>query len=143
MSSGLRSSDGVSPRARGVARRRLSRNIRAKPEEDGHADRPLDGRNTAGVAESRMSASVVSGLVCLRCGRRAKRGLDGPCPRCRPEGVLDIELHLGKARRHLTRRALASRTQDMWRYRELLPVPEGAPRPPAPVCWNTLVCASR
>jgi len=90
-----------------------------------------------------MSASVVSGLVCLRCGRRAKRGLDGPCPRCGPEGVLDIEFDLGKARRTLTRRALASRAQDMWRYRELLPVPEGAPRPPAPVGWTPIMSAPR
>ena len=90
-----------------------------------------------------MSASVVSGLVCLRCGRRSKRGLDGPCPRCGPEGVLDIEFDLGKARRTLTRRALASRAQDMWRYRELLPVPEGAPRPPAPVGWTPITSAPR
>jgi threonine synthase len=90
-----------------------------------------------------MTASVVSGLVCLRCGRRGKRGLDGPCPRCGPEGVLDIEFDLGKVRRTLTRRALASRPQDMWRYRELLPVPEGASRPPAPVGWTPITSAPR
>jgi threonine synthase len=90
-----------------------------------------------------MTASVVSGLVCLRCGRRWKRGMDGPCPRCGPEGVLDIEFDLAKVRRSLTRRALASRPQDMWRYRELLPVPESAPRPPAPVGWTPITLAPR
>ena len=67
-----------------------------------------------------MTASMVSGLICMRCGRRWGRGLDGPCPRCGPEGVLDIEFDLGRARRTLTRRALASRPRDLWRYHELL-----------------------
>ena len=74
-----------------------------------------------------MTASTVSGLTCMRCGRRWRRGLDGPCPRCGPEGVLDVEFDLKQVRRTLTRRALASRPQDMWRYRELLPVPEQRP----------------
>ena len=41
----------------------------------------------------------VSGLVCVRCGRRYRRGLDGPCPACGPEGVLDIEFDLKRAAR--------------------------------------------
>src|SRR4029079_1378061 len=90
-----------------------------------------------------MTASTVSGLTCMRCGRHWRRGLDGPCPRCGPEGVLEIEFDLKKARRTLTRRALASRPQDMWRYRELLPVPDRAPRPPAPVGWTPIVPAPR
>ena len=76
------------------------------------------------------SAPFVTGLTCVRCGRRARRGLDGPCPRCGPEGVLDIEYDLTRVRRSLTRRALAARPRTLWRYRELLPVPENAPRPP-------------
>ena len=90
-----------------------------------------------------MTASTVSGLTCMRCGRRWRRGLDGPCPRCGPEGVLDVEFDLRRVRRTLTRRALASRPQDMWRYRELLPVPDGAPHPPAPVGWTPITLASR
>jgi threonine synthase len=90
-----------------------------------------------------MPASTVSGLTCLRCGRRYRRGLDAPCPHCGPEGVLEIEFDLKKAGRTLTRRALASRPQDMWRYRELLPVPDRAPRPPAPVGWTPIVPAPR
>jgi len=38
----------------------------------------------------------VSGLVCVRCGRRRARGLDGPCATCGPEGVLEIEFDLKK-----------------------------------------------
>jgi threonine synthase len=87
--------------------------------------------------------ATVSGLSCLRCGRRWRRGLDGPCPRCGPEGVLEIEFDLAKARRTLTRRALASRPRDLWRYRELLPVPDGAPRPPAQVGWTPILAALR
>jgi threonine synthase len=87
--------------------------------------------------------ATVSGLSCLRCGRRWRRGLDGPCPRCGSEGVLDIEFDLAKARRTLTRRALASRPRDLWRYRELLPVPDGAPRPPAQVGWTPILAVPR
>jgi threonine synthase len=90
-----------------------------------------------------VTAGAVSGLVCMRCGRRYRRGLDGPCPRCGPEGVLEIEFDLGQARRTLTRRALASRPRDIWRYRELLPVPEAAPRPPAQVGWTPIAAAPR
>jgi threonine synthase len=73
---------------------------------------------------------LVTGLTCFRCGRRVARGLDGPCPRCGIEGVLDVEYDLRAARRTLTRRALASRSPGIWRYRELLPIPNGAPLPP-------------
>jgi threonine synthase len=91
------------------------------------------------VQQSRPPAagkSVVSGLVCLRCSRRSRTGLDGPCRTCGPEGILDIELDLRAARRTLTRRSLATRPRDMWRYGELLPVPPGARRPPLPVGWT-------
>jgi threonine synthase len=90
-----------------------------------------------------MSVSHVAGLLCLRCGRRWRRGLDGPCPRCGPEGVLDIEFDLAAARRTLTRRALDSRPRDLWRYRELLPVPDGAPHPPSRAGWTPITSAPR
>jgi threonine synthase len=90
-----------------------------------------------------MTPASVSGLVCMRCGRRWRRGLDGACPRCGPEGVLEIEFDLRQARRTMTRRALDSRPRDLWRYRELLPVPEGAPRPPAQVGWTPIAAAPR
>jgi threonine synthase len=88
-------------------------------------------------------SSAVASLVCMRCGRRWRRGLDGPCPRCGPEGVLDVEFDLRQARRTMTRRALESRARDLWRYRELLPVPEGAPRPLAQVGWTPILTSPR
>jgi threonine synthase len=90
-----------------------------------------------------MAAGLVKGLVCMRCGRRYQRGLDGPCPRCGPEGVLDIEFDLSRARRTLHARSLAARPRDVWRYRELLPVPAGARLPPVPVGWTPIVEAPR
>jgi threonine synthase len=90
-----------------------------------------------------LTGGAVASLVCMRCSRRYRRGLDGPCPRCGPEGVLEIEFDLRQARRTLTRRALESRPRDIWRYRELLPVPVGAPHPPAQVGWTPISAAPR
>jgi threonine synthase len=79
----------------------------------------------------------------MRCGRVYRRGLDGPCPRCGPEGVLDILFDVRAARRALTRRALAKRARDVWRYRELLPVSAAGPTPPLPVGWTPVTAAPR
>jgi threonine synthase len=87
--------------------------------------------------------SCVSALSCLACGKTYRRGLDGPCPACGPEGVLEIAFDLSQARRTLTRRALANRPLDAWRYAELLPVPAGARRPPQPVGWTPVLDAPR
>lgn len=87
--------------------------------------------------------SCVSGLVCVKCGRRRRSGLDGPCAVCGPEGVLDIEFDLERARRTLNRRSLAARPLSLWRYRELLPVPAGARLPPASVGWTPIVGSAR
>ncbi len=82
--------------------------------------------------------ACVAGLRCVRCGRHYARGLDGPCAACGPEGVLDIEFDLARARRTLTRRALRSRPLHAWRYAELLPVPAGARRPPIEPGWTPI-----
>jgi threonine synthase len=79
----------------------------------------------------------------MRCGRRYRGGLDGPCPRCGPEGVLDIEFDAARARRTLNARALAARPRDLWRYLELLPVPAKARRPPLQVGWTPVADAPR
>jgi threonine synthase len=86
---------------------------------------------------------LVAGLTCMRCGRRYRSGLDGPCPACGPEGVLDVEFDLARARRTLTRRSLASRPRSMWRYRELLPVPAAARLPPHEPGWTPITEAPR
>ncbi len=48
-----------------------------------------------------------------------------------------------QGRRFINRRSLAARPQTIWRYRELLPVPVGAPVPPTPVGWTPIVGAPR
>ena len=91
----------------------------------------------------RARSSYLTGLVCMRCGRRYRTGLDGPCPPCGPEGVLDIEFDAERARRALNRRTLTNRPRDIWRYRELLPVPAGARVPPLQVGWTPITDAPR
>ena len=90
-----------------------------------------------------MTPPFVDHLECMRCGRRYRRGLDGPCPRCGPEGVLDVVFDLAAAKKAMGRRALASRPRDMWRYRELLPVAAASPTPPLPVGWTPITSAPR
>lgn len=87
--------------------------------------------------------ACVASLACVRCGRQYRRGLDGPCPACGPEGVLEIGFDLARARRTLTRRALAGRARGVWRYRELLPVPEGARTPPWEAGWTPVASEAR
>jgi threonine synthase len=85
----------------------------------------------------------VAALVCVKCGRRRRGGLDGPCAVCGPEGVIEIQFDIERARRTLNRRSLPGRPLSLWRYRELLPVPAGARLPPAPVGWTPIVEAPR
>lgn len=87
--------------------------------------------------------TLVKSLVCMRCARHYGRGLDGHCPRCGPEGVLEVEFDVARARRSLNERTLARRPRDMWRYRELLPVPAGARVAPLRVGWTPLVDTPR
>lgn len=72
---------------------------------------------------------LVQSVACVRCGRTYKRRLDGPCEACGPEGVLEIHFDLARARRTLNRRSLRRRPWNVWRYAELLPVPQNARRP--------------
>jgi threonine synthase len=65
----------------------------------------------------------------MSCGRSGRLGLDGPCPGCGPEGVVEIQFDLAKARLTLHRRSLKRRPWNLWRYAELLPVTARARRP--------------
>jgi threonine synthase len=89
------------------------------------------------------SEPLVTGLVCLRCGRRDRANPDGPCARCGSEGVREIEWDLAVVRRTLNRRVLRTRPLDHWRYRELLPVPSRARLPPLHVGWTPIVDSPR
>jgi threonine synthase len=85
----------------------------------------------------------VTGLVCMKCGRSYRRGLDGPCPRCGPEGVLDVGFDLARVRSSLRPARLAARARSVWRYRELLPVPAGASVPPLEPGFTPIAQAPR
>ncbi|HET7294408.1 MAG TPA: threonine synthase [Vicinamibacteria bacterium] len=87
--------------------------------------------------------ACVAGLRCVRCGRGYVRGLDGPCPECGTEGVLDVEFDLARARRTLTQAALRRRPRSAWRYEELLPVAPGARRPHLEPGWTPIHDAPR
>ncbi len=66
----------------------------------------------------------VTHLECTACGRRHDTAsLQNLCTACGKP--LFAILDLGKAGRTLTRQALATREKSLWRYRELLPLPEG------------------
>src|SRR5262245_36010370 len=101
------------------------------------------GRRARSKRTSPARAGSVTALVCMRCARRYRTGLDGPCPRCGPEGVLDVEYDMARARRALVPRGLKARPFDIWRYLELLPVPAHARRPPLRVGWTPIVDAPR
>ena len=79
---------------------------------------------------------MLTGLVCIACGRSYPPGDAQTCTVCGPEGILDARYDYDAAKAVLTAEALASRAPDMWRYRELLPVPDGARRPDLRVGWT-------
>jgi len=83
---------------------------------------------------------MVSGMVCVRCGRtfgRLKRALW--CPGCGMEGILDLQYDydtIGKVLTPARFGQTAARTQ--WRYLPLLPVRGLTRVPPLEVGWTPL-----
>src|SRR5438046_8759086 len=64
-------------------------------------------------------------LECTACGLRHDWSrLQNLCTACGKPLFAIVDL--GKAGRTLTREALTAREKSLWRYRELLPLPEGA-----------------
>lgn len=55
---------------------------------------------------------------------------------CGLEGILDVLYDYDAVRAELTRDSLARAPHSHWRYRPLLPLPEGIPLPVAPVGWT-------
>ncbi len=83
-------------------------------------------------------------LRCVTCGARYAEGEANVCPACGTDkGILDAEYDLPRAAAALTREAIARRPLSIWRYRELLPLPEGAPALPADTGWTPLLDAPR
>jgi threonine synthase len=70
--------------------------------------------------------SLATRLRCDDCGTTAAlTELVNLCPNC--GGLLEVEYDLSSAPADLAERAAANRAAGMWRWRDLLPLPEGAP----------------
>ena len=68
-----------------------------------------------------MSA-VVTGLVCMKCGKRYGAGEHLVCPACGLEGILDVEYDYDKMKASLKRNPLKTRSEgSIWRYADMLP----------------------
>ena len=81
------------------------------------------------------------------CGRCVKCGREYPAvpdlTNCACGGILDIVYDYEYIKTVLTKEKLKERPQDMWRYRELLPVEADTPAPPLRVGWSPLYEAER
>ena len=78
---------------------------------------------------------------CVKCGREYEATPD--LTNCECGGILDIVYDYEYIKTVLTKEKLKERPQDMWRYRELLPVEESTPAPPLRVGWSPLYEAER
>jgi threonine synthase len=90
-----------------------------------------------------FTITMVTELVCIACGRAFPPGDLQTCRVCGPAGILDVRYDYDAIRPALTLEALASREASIWRYRELLPVPERVRRPPLQVGWTPIYEAPR
>jgi threonine synthase len=87
--------------------------------------------------------NFVTGLKCVFCGTVHSTRVPYTCPRCGISGILDVEFDYPAIARRLTRRRLASRSeQSHWRYRELLPIGAEAALPALAVGWTPLTPAA-
>jgi threonine synthase len=78
----------------------------------------------------------VTGQKCFMCGSVYGYGNVQTCPQCCNEGILDVQYDYDAVKKHLTPAALQSRKFDHWRYRELLPIPDGIQFPHLHVGWT-------
>jgi threonine synthase len=83
----------------------------------------------------------VSSLCCVRCGRHSTEFWEWTCRDCGPEGRMDVRYQPLAA--GLMANRLNGRAWDQWRYRELLPLPDGARLPPLTVGGSPLSEAPR
>lgn len=84
----------------------------------------------------RSSPRFVTGLRCLNCGKRIPYGNVHTCPSCGIHGILDVQYDYTAVGGLLNSKSLAERQLNHWRYRELLPILEGAQIPPLHIGWT-------
>ncbi len=88
--------------------------------------------------------SFVTGLRCVFCGGRYPIRIGYTCPECGTTGILDVQYDYRAIAKVFTRRKLAARSDPThWRYRELLPVAEGAQLPLLAVGGTPVMAAGR
>lgn len=83
----------------------------------------------------------IRSLGCVSCG--AEYPPDTPaltCTNCPTgEGILDVNYHMDRLAKALTRDTLVAREHSHWRYAELLPVPPDAIPGDWPVGWTPII----
>jgi threonine synthase len=79
-------------------------------------------------------------LRCRECQRDFSNRPSSICPECL--APLDVKYDLDAARKTFTRESIAARPANLWRYSELLPVPDGY-KSDLPVGMTPLVAAPR
>src|SRR5215467_5599482 len=84
--------------------------------------------------------SYVAGLQCHACKTRFPAKALWVCDQCL--GPLEVVYDYGAVRRDITRELIESRSRNLWRYRELLPI-EGEPRTGLYSGFTPLVRADR
>jgi threonine synthase len=86
----------------------------------------------------------VTGLKCVFCGAVYPTRAGLTCPACGVTGILDVQYDYRAMSRVLTRRKLASRADHThWRYRELLPIGDGAQLPALAVGWTPILASDK
>ena len=78
----------------------------------------------------------VTGLRCGICGAFYPHSNVYTCPSCGDEGILDVEYAYERIAAALSKTPFGSTEQNIWRYRELLPVSADVARPQLLVGWT-------
>lgn len=89
--------------------------------------------------------SYVTGLVCVRCGRRyEERAVRYTCPACGIEGILDVLYDYEAVGQKLTKARLREDPERTpWRYLPLLPLADRRHLQPLTVGWTPIYDAPR
>ncbi len=87
-----------------------------------------------------MSGNCVKGLKCRECGKSYPKEALHVCEFC--FGPLEVDYDYEVIAKVLTKEKILSRPQNMWRYKELLPI-DGEPTVGAQVGFTPLVKADR
>ncbi len=89
------------------------------------AERPREERGEIGERKERpLTMNEPYELHCRQCGRRLGNAPVAMCDEC--IAPLEVTFDLESLRGRLTRERIAARPGNLWRYRELLPIPADA-----------------